>query len=185
MDTQYLTPAGIELFKNAPEMKLFNFRKNWHKVKPYLFDKDVQDALNEGMFEMMENEIENFKEQNIKYDPNNFIWIPGSAPYLYTTSSYWCDRRKPKPYSVGWYQCIHACYWLSPFCCALGEKIYPELDWQILENNRHSIAVGFKDCWSYMVFDILNFETLALEDIMDFASDEMPDAEYYSKWGKI
>jgi hypothetical protein len=176
-----LNSIGIE---NSEDMILFNFRKNWYKIKPFLFDEYVQSELNEAMYEYMQNEMENLDEEGIKYDIENFTWIPGTAPYLMTTSDYWCYKRKPKDYSVGWYQCIHACHWISRFALALGEKLYPELDWMILQSDRHSIACGFKNNISYMIFDILNFETMSVEQVMVFANDEMSDEEYYSIYGR-
>jgi hypothetical protein len=166
------------------DMILFNFRKNWHKVKPFLFDKDVQNALNNAMNEFMQNEMEDLNERKVEYDIKRFTWIPGTAPYLMTRSDYWCDKRKPKDYSVGWYQCFHACHWLSEFLLVLGEKIYPKLEWIIIQSNRHSIACGFKNNISYMIFDILNFETMTIDNIMDFSNNEISDEEYCSKYSK-
>ncbi|MDF2015547.1 hypothetical protein [Priestia megaterium] len=60
--------------------KLYPMRENWDLLKPYLNDEDVQAVLNQAMTE--------FCEQH----PNAEKWIPGSAPWKYTTSDYWCNQ---------------------------------------------------------------------------------------------
>jgi len=168
--------------------KVFNFRKHWSKkVKPYLFHKDVQYALDIGMEELMESwrleakisdeDLE--KDEYIKY---RFTWTKGSPPYHKTSSDYWCYHRKPLKHSVGWYQCRHCCHWICYFCIELGKKIYPQLDWYIVSGRRHSVAVGFKYDQPYMIFDILNFEDMSAENILDFADKKMTKKVYEKKW---
>ncbi|MGW6666334.1 hypothetical protein [Peribacillus sp. NPDC055009] len=73
MITVTLTPqieGEIEL-----QEKLYPVRENWHLLKPYLNDKDVQAVLNEAMTE--------FCEEHTKYGK---MWTPGDAPWEYTTS---------------------------------------------------------------------------------------------------
>lgn len=167
-----------------PEIKpkVFNFRRHWtKKVKPYLFDKDVQDALNYGMEEMMENwRLDaDLTKEHVK---ERYTWIKGSPPYHKTSSDYWCYHRKPLEHSVGWYQCVHGCHWICYFCIELGMKIYPQLDWYIVKGRRHSVAVGFKFDKPYMVFDILNFDFMSAENILDFADRGMTKKAYEKKW---
>lgn len=171
--------------------KVFNFRKHWSKkVKPYLFHKDVQNALNIGMEELVDSwrheakiTDEKFKELD-EYRKEWYTWTPNSPPYLKTSSDYWCFHRTPKEHSVGWYQCMHCCHWICYFCCELGEKIYPELGWYIVSGRRHSVAVGFKYGQPYMIFDILNFEHMSAENILDFADRKMTKKVYEKKWRK-
>jgi len=171
--------------------KVFNFRKHWSKkVKPYLFHKDVQHALDYGMNLMMElwrheNKITNEKlESMTEYMKDWYSWTPGSPPYHKTSSDYWCYHRKPLKHSVGWYQCRHCCHWICYFCIELGMKIYPKLDWYIVSGRRHSVAVGFKYSQPYMIFDILNFEDMSAENILDFADKKMTKKVYERKWKK-
>jgi hypothetical protein len=174
------------------EPKIFNFRKYWSKkVKPHLFDKDVQNALNYGMEELMdiwrfdakiktEEEFEALDE----YMKQRLTWVPGDPPYYKTSSDYWLYHRKPIEYSVGWYQCVHACHWICYFCLELGRKVYPKLDWYIMNGRRHSVAVGFKFDQPYMIFDILNFEQMSAKNILDFADRKMTKKVYEKKWKK-
>jgi len=173
------------------EPKVFNLRRYWSKkVKPYLFDEKVQHALNCGMEELMESwrydakltdkDLENADECT----KQRFTWTPGSPPYLKTSSDYWLFHRTPKEHSVGWYQCLHACHWICYFCFELGRKIYPNLDWEIVSGRRHSVAVGFKYDQPYMIFDILNFESMSAQNILDFADRKMTKKVYEKKWRK-
>ncbi|QDZ83524.1 hypothetical protein [Priestia megaterium] len=61
--------------------KLYPIRENWHLLKPYLNDEDVQAVLNEAMTA--------FCEEHPKYGK---MWTPGDAPWKYTTSAYWFDK---------------------------------------------------------------------------------------------
>lgn len=164
------------------EPKVFNFRRHWkHKVKPYLFDEEVQNALNYGMEEMMENWRLDADLTN-KHVKERCTWIKGSPPYYKTSSDYWLHHRKPMDHSVGWYQCVHGCHWICYFCKELGKRIYPNLIWKILKSKRHSVAVGFKDSKPYIIFDILNFEHMSAENILDFANSKITNKLYESKW---
>jgi len=179
---------SIQLKQIIP--KVFNFRRHWgKKVKPHLSDKDVQEALNYGMEDLMWNwrhdadllddEKFNALDDNRK---SRFTWTPGTPSYYKTSSDYWLYHRTPLEHSVGWYQCMHCCHWIVYFCMALGLKIYPKLDWYIVSGRRHSVAVGFKYGKLYMVFDILNFEHMSAQHILDFADRKMTKKEYEKKW---
>lgn len=172
--------------------KVFNFRKNWaKKVKPHLFDEKVQWALNYGMEELMwswryESNLSDDEKFNT-LDKNRkswYTWTPNTPPYYKTSSDYWLYHRKPLEHSVGWYQCMHCCHWICFFCCELGRKIYPKLSWYIISGRRHSVAVGHKNGQPYMIFDILNFEDMSAENILDFADRKMTKKEYEKKWNR-
>ncbi|MGG0789262.1 hypothetical protein ABE132_11125 [Peribacillus simplex] len=76
MNTATLAPPQIE------EEKLYSMRENWHLLKPYLNDEDVQKVLNQAMTA--------FCEEHPPYGGK--MWTPGEAPWEYTTGSYWHDR---------------------------------------------------------------------------------------------
>ena len=149
-------------------MKSFNFKTNWNKkVKPILFDQEVQNALNYGMSKWTNDE-----------------WESGDAPWKYSRGDYWwcVAKSKPRLYSYKWYQVFHGCFAICYFCEELGKKLYPKLDWKIVKNNRHAVAVGFKNGNPYMIFDILLFEHHSAEEIYDYANPEVSDEEYNNKW---
>lgn len=170
--------------------KVFNFRRHWSKkVKPHLFDEKVQYALNYGMEELMwtwRYEADLLDKDKFEalddYMKERFTWTPGNPPYHKTSSDYWLNFRAPREHSVGWYQCIHCCHWICWFCLELGIKIYPKLNWKVVSGRRHSVAVGFKNDKPYMVFDILNFEHMSAQHILDFADRKMTKKEYEKKW---
>ncbi|MBG9471358.1 hypothetical protein [Priestia megaterium] len=62
--------------------KLYPIRENWHLLKLYLNDEDVQVVLNEVMTA--------FCEEHPPYGGR--MWEPGDAPWEYTTSAYWHDK---------------------------------------------------------------------------------------------
>ena len=149
-------------------MKNFNFKNHWSKnIKPILFDKDVQDALDYGMNKW-----------------TNGNWESGHPPWEYSRGDYWwcVVKRRPQLHSYKWYQVRMGCFAICYFCKALGEKLYPNLDWKIVENHRHAVAIGFKNDEPYMVFDILNFENLSADELYDYADPNLSDDEYNNKW---
>ena len=171
--------------------KIFNFRRHWSKkVKPHLFHKDVQDALNYGMEDLMENwrweakiTDEEFKSLE-GYKKERFTWTTGSPPYQKTSSDYWVYQRTPTQHSVNWYRCMQCCHWICWFCLELGRKIYPKLSWRVVSGRRHSVAVGYKYGKPYIIFDILNFEYMSAQNILDFADRNMTKKAYEKKWKK-
>lgn len=58
--------------------KLYPMRENWHLLKPYLNDENVQRVLDEAMTSFCE-----------QYDRT---WSSGDAPWEHTTSDYWDMR---------------------------------------------------------------------------------------------
>ncbi|MDP9742827.1 UNVERIFIED_ORG: hypothetical protein QFZ59_004657 [Bacillus sp. B2I3] len=58
--------------------KLYSMRDNWHLLKPYLNDKDVQAVLNSAM-----------TEYSVQYSYRCEMWTPGNAPWEYTHTDYW------------------------------------------------------------------------------------------------
>ncbi|MFP8643347.1 hypothetical protein ACLHWY_17615 [Priestia aryabhattai] len=59
--------------------KLYPIRENWHLLKPYLNDEDVQAVLNQAMTE--------FCLQYPRWDGK--MWAPGDGPWEYTTRDHW------------------------------------------------------------------------------------------------
>jgi hypothetical protein len=164
-------------------LNLFNFKDNWNLVKPFLKDEYVQQQLDYGMNLAMQWRKEDVRERmglsekefekKLKENPSwgkQFVWEHGTAPYLKTKSDYWLDRPKPRKNSYQWYQCKHECHGIAYFCKALGEKIFPNLVWAIAEGEYHSVAIGVNDNNDIIeVFDILNFEDMTAEEIIEFA----------------
>ena len=51
------------------QKKLYFMRENWHLLKPYLNEEDIQAVLNEAMTEFS------------KGNPNRKMWTAGDAPW--------------------------------------------------------------------------------------------------------
>ncbi|MBY0027949.1 hypothetical protein H7K20_12640 [Priestia aryabhattai] len=62
--------------------KLYPIRENWHLLKPYLNDEDVQAVLDKAMTD--------FCLEHPRWDRK--MWTSGDAPWDYTTSCYWHDQ---------------------------------------------------------------------------------------------
>ncbi|MFS8601538.1 hypothetical protein LRO89_02945 [Priestia megaterium] len=61
--------------------QLYSVRGNWHVFKPFLNDGEVIAELNEMMTLLCEMHPKRYPK----------MWMPGDAPWEYTTTSYWLD----------------------------------------------------------------------------------------------
>ena len=153
------------------EPKVFNFRRHWaKKCKPHLFKAIVVSALDYGMHDIQYNRIIDFEKKGFNTD---FVprWDEVKEPWKMTRLDL---GRRPKLHSVNWYRPYGFCWGIAPFCMELGRCIYPELEWEIITGDDHAVAVGFKDDKPYMIFDILNFDTMSAREILDFAGYKGP-----------
>lgn len=84
----------VEEHVEVESEKLYPIRENWHVLKPYLNDKDVQAILNEAMTAFCEEH------------PNRVskMWEPGDAPWEYTTRDHWVMEIDEKVESDEQYQ---------------------------------------------------------------------------------
>ena len=150
------------------EPKVFNFRRHWEKkCRPHLFKPIVVSALEYGMHDIQYNWIMGYEKKGLTSDsvPR---WDVVKQPWK---MSYWPIKGKPpKPHSISWYRPFGFCWGIAPFCKELGRCIYPELEWDIMIGDKHTVAVGFKDDKPYMIFDILNFDKKSAWEILDLAS---------------
>jgi hypothetical protein len=121
----------------------FDWRRHWSKrVAPYLREELVQCSLDFGMRML---------------DPN---WKTGDAPH--SLGAIGSDRIvKGK---LSWYQPLNRCHWIAFFSMALGVLNYPDLDWQFVSGDMHTVPVGFgPDGQPRVVMDILLFENFTAE----------------------
>ena len=154
-----------DIIVNEPQV--FDFRKHWNKqCRPHLFKKKVLKALDSGMYHIEEVWIMECEEKGFSSDlvPR---WDVVKMPRK--MSNWRIKGKPPKPYTLNWYRPWGFCWGIAPFCRELGKCIYPELRWRIVRGAEHTIAVGFKDDEPYMIFDILNFDTMSAREILDLA----------------
>jgi hypothetical protein len=121
----------------------FNWRLHWtKKVVPYLHEPLVQASLNFGMRLLDRN------------------WKPGDAP---------CDYGAVGPGrtvrgELAWYQPLNRSHSIAFFSMAIGVLNAPELDWQFVSGDLHTIPVGYDaDGGPRVVMDILLFDGFTAE----------------------
>jgi len=159
---------------------VFDFYSNWDSlVKPYLFEPYVRDSLNIGMEDL---ELY-YKDDGIL--SKNYKWYPTKAPYTMSQSDM-IYRKAPKLHSLNWYSPLQCCHWIAPFSLALGELIYPELEWKYRHSRRHTIAIGYEKNMSnveipVVIFDILNYH-LQYDKILDCSDSTISCIDYSRKW---
>src|SRR4026209_1778678 len=111
---------------NTPRQ--FNFARHWkNKVVPYLGDHDVNNALYFGM-SLLDKQYE-----------------CGDPPWLFGRGSY--NGQRARKGRLSWYQPWGRCHHIAPFCWALGQKIYPELNWGFVSGVLHTVVIGWSDDW--------------------------------------
>lgn len=124
----------------------FDWRRNWKKrVEPLLGSPLVQGALNLGMSML---------------DPD---WRAGDPPH-----------RLGRPGSVGgriaqgklsWHRPHGRCHWIVFFSYTIGLLNYPDLRWEIVSGDLHTIAVGYDvNGDPEVVMDILLFDQMTGEE---------------------
>ncbi len=93
---------------------------------------------------------------NIWHHVNEEAWADKYARII--------EKFSPKPLTHRWYQCYGGCHWIVAWNCAIGQLIYPKLDWSIIKGVNHSTAVG--DGGDHRVFmDILWFDRSDIDGI--------------------
>jgi hypothetical protein len=137
-----------------PAAKQFNFARQWKNIVPHLSDPAVSSALTVGM-----------KLLNSDY-------VPGDPPC-------WCGRggangQRAYKGCLSWHQPWGRCHNIAPFCWALGNKLYPDLNWGFISGDLHTVVVGWSHDWEKpeWVLDILLFREYTAQESLDFAMQE-------------
>jgi hypothetical protein len=123
----------------------FNWGRNWkQRVEPHLKLLPVELSVQTGM------EL---------FDPC-WKWEDGPHSIGCGGGNYQVVRK----YKLSWYQPWARCHWISFFACAIGVLNYPDLDWDFISSDRHTVPVGSRDGEIKVVMDILNFKTMTAEE---------------------
>lgn len=72
----------------------------------------------------------------------------------------------PQPDTPDWYRCYGAGRFLGAFNCALGIRIAPHLDWQIILGRKYTTAIGYENDYPNLCFDILLGHEKTSEEIL-------------------
>jgi hypothetical protein len=122
----------------------FDWRRNWKKrVEPLLDNPLVRGALNLGMRLL---------------DPD---WKDGDPPHLLGRD----DGGRIVEGKLSWYRPHGRCHWIVFFTYTIGLLNYPDLRWEIVSGDLHTIAVGYDANGDpEMVMDILLFDSMTGEE---------------------
>ena len=124
----------------------FNWRRNWKKrVEPLLGNPLVQGALDLGMRTL---------------DPD---WKNGDPPHLLGRLD--LNGGRIVEGKLSWYRPHGRCHWIVFFSYTIGLLNYPNLRWEIISGDLHTIAVGYDANGDpKVVMDILLFDHMTGED---------------------
>jgi hypothetical protein len=75
--------------ESAPPIEVFDFRKNWHVVKPFLQHPKVTRALERGMNGYLAMRRQECAERGVGEDRWKFKYNPASGPWAYDSSDRW------------------------------------------------------------------------------------------------
>ena len=74
---------------------------------------------------------------------------------------------------LSWYQPVGRCHWIVFFSYVIGMLNYPELRWDIVTGDIHTVAVGFdEEENATFVMDILLFEGRTAEESLELTRME-------------
>jgi hypothetical protein len=143
----------------AAKIIQFNWRRHWKKkVEPYLEQPLVRGSVEMGM----------------KLCDPKWKWEYGPHSI---GKGHLFNQRVVRG-KLSWYQPLCRCHWISFFSCAIGVLNYPELDWQFISGDYHTVPVGSWNGQYRVVMDILRFREETAEEAIAFAQRIDPDYEY-------
>ena len=139
-------PAGNGQASNtmSKSMKYYDLKKNWHRVKPHLGDKQFNDIL-----------VRDFNKFTSGRWNKTFTY--GDLPYEFESCDWDCDHRGRRP--AFWQYVKHAaCHWLVNSSLCLAMLVQPKKRWRIITSEDHSTVWDGNDT----LFDF-NFQAFGVE----------------------
>ena len=125
-------------------MKYYDLKKDWHRVKPHLGDKQLNDIL-----------VRDFNKFTFGRWGKNFVH--GDLPSDFKSCDWDCNHRGRRP--AFWQYVKHAaCHWLVNFTLRLAMLVKPERPWRIITSQRHSTVWDGGDT----LFDF-NFQAFGID----------------------
>ena len=124
-------PAGNGQASNtmSKSMKYYDLKKNWHRVKPHLGDKQFNDIL-----------VRDFNKFTSGRWNKTFTY--GDLPYEFKSCDWDCDHRGRRP--AFWQYVKHAaCHWLVNSSLCLAMLVQPKKRWRIITSLMAMIAYAF------------------------------------------
>ncbi len=131
-------------------MKQFNFARNWRKrIYPLLNKPSVIEALTSGLI-----------ITNPSYKTGDPPWLSGRGLI---------NGQRAKKSCLSWYQPWRRCHYIAPFSYAIGNELYPELNWGLVSSTSHTVVIGYKNLYSpELILDILLFKNRPAQESLDF-----------------
>jgi hypothetical protein len=125
----------------------FDWSRQWkRRVKPHLGEPLVRASVEMGMTHL---------------EPT---WTWQDGPHAVGRGR--LNKQRVTRDKLSWYQPWGRCHWISFFACAIGVINYPELDWEFVSGDCHTVPVGSQNGEHRVVMDILNFKRMsAVESI--------------------
>lgn len=147
----------------------FDFKKNWHLVKPHLKNPELVKVLNDAMNDFLSQYPTSINWLRMVY-PNatKFDYNEGHKPWMLCQRARWEGQSLPSGNGYRAYQAKGMCHWIARWTTKLGEIMFPQYKWitETEESGDHTFSIGFIDFDTPPIFfDILLFETfLELEE---------------------
>jgi hypothetical protein len=105
-------------------MKYYDLKRNWHRVKPHLGDKELNDIL-----------VRDFNKFTFGRWNRKFTY--GDLPCEFESCDWDIDHRGRRP--AFWSYVKHsACHWLVNFSLRLATLVRPKKQWRIITSEGHS-----------------------------------------------
>jgi hypothetical protein len=152
--------GGLELTITC--MKYYDLKKNWHRVRPHLTDKELNDIL-----------VIDFNKFTFGRWGRRFTY--GDLPCEFESCDWDIDHRGRRP---GYWQYVKhaACHWLVNSNLRLAMLVQPKKPWRIITSEDHSTVWDGDDT----LFDF-NFQAFGVDpnECFDFAFErELKPGKY-------
>jgi hypothetical protein len=127
-------------------MEYYDLKKNWHRVKPHLGDKELNDIL-----------VRDFNKFTFGRWGRKFTY--GDLPCEFESCDWDWEHRGRRP--AFWNYVKHsACHWLVNFNLRLATLVKPKRQWRIITSEDHSTVWDGNDT----LFDF-NFQAFGIDPI--------------------
>src|SRR5215472_12181479 len=143
-------PKGSEPITTCKIMRYYDLKKNWHRVKPHLGDKQLNDIL-----------VRDFNK--FTFGRWNKTFTYGDLPYEFESCDWDYDHRGRRP--AYWQYVKHAaCHWLVNFNLRLAMLVQPAKPWRIITSDDHSTVWDGSDTlfdFNFLVSSVLCLRPLS------------------------
>ena len=158
--------AGLMLatqsWKKIKQMKYYDLKKHWRRVRPHLADKKLNNIL-----------VRDFNKFTFGRWGRNFTHDDLPSDFEFCD---WRHGKRGRPPAFWSYTSHLACHWLVNFNLRLAMLVMPDKPWRIVTSAEHSTVWDGND----LIFDF-NFQAFGIDPNECFDSAyhrELPPGEY-------